>query len=310
MNNNPEWAKFVVQAASFQNQLRNLATTLALKVQREGRKVLPTPAFLSADIYTMIRQAHHTYDLFFFLNADERRQEDVHWKMPYSVAVFPLVRCMIDCLDSITVLLDQPGANGYQYRLSGFKKALRALEADETRYAGDPEWDKSNATFRNQLDLMIRAHGFTMQEVNNAVVWPTLTGYLRESGGKAAPSPHQEFLTKLTLGFWDEYSGIAHVTFQGLLSTGSVYMREEFPHDARQNVDTMGERMIFKTIGRVAGILLCILTEVQTYFQFDGARINQRLHEVWDALRPLPEIKELYDGRYAQLMELKNITAQ
>jgi hypothetical protein len=72
----------------------------------------------------------------------------------------------------------------------------------------------------------------------------------------------------------------------------------------------MGERLIFKTTIRVAGILLCILTEVQAYFQFDGARINERLHEVWNALRPIPEIKELYEGRYAQLMEQKNITAQ
>jgi hypothetical protein len=72
----------------------------------------------------------------------------------------------------------------------------------------------------------------------------------------------------------------------------------------------MGERLIFKTTFRVAGILLCILTEVQAYFQFDGARINERLHEAWNALRPIPEIKELYQGRYAQLMEQKNITAQ
>ena len=51
------------------------------------------------------------------------------------------------------------------------------------------------------------------------------------------------------------------------------------------------------------------LTEVQAHFRFDGANINKRLHEVWNALIPVPEIKELYDASYAQLMKDKGITS-
>jgi hypothetical protein len=56
-------------------------------------------------------------------------------------------------------------------------------------------------------------------------------------------------------------------------------------------------------------MLLCIVTEVQAYFRFDGARINERIHEVWQALKPAFEVKELYDQRYGQLMKSTRIEA-
>jgi hypothetical protein len=63
-------------------------------------------------------------------------------------------------------------------------------------------------------------------------------------------------------------------------------------------------------IPRIAAILLCIVTELQAYFGFDdnGARINERIHEMWDALMPVFEVKDLYDERYAQLMKDRRIT--
>lgn len=68
--------------------------------------------------------------------------------------------------------------------------------------------------------------------------------------------------------------------------------------------------MIFLSVSRAAAILLCLLTEVQAYFRFDGARINERLHQVWNALIVVPEIKELYDKRYATLMTKKGINTR
>jgi hypothetical protein len=68
--------------------------------------------------------------------------------------------------------------------------------------------------------------------------------------------------------------------------------------------------LIARHVPRVAAILLCTPTEVQAYFRFDrdqSAHINQRLHQVWDALLHVPEIKELYDERYAKLMSDKGI---
>jgi hypothetical protein len=74
-------------------------------------------------------------------------------------------------------------------------------------------------------------------------------------------------------------------------------------------VDNAVVVMIATHIARMAGILLCTLTEVQAYCMFDGAHINRRLHEIWNALIVVPEVKELYDERYAQLMMEKGIHA-
>ena len=57
--------------------------------------------------------------------------------------------------------------------------------------------------------------------------------------------------------------------------------------------------------------MLCIVTELQAYFHFDddGARINERIHAMWNALVPAFDAKEIFDERYAQLMKDKGIHA-
>jgi hypothetical protein len=124
---------------------------------------------------------------------------------------------------------------------------------------------------------------------------------------KVPLTAHQQFLKKLTYGFWQEYSGMAHAAFEGLLPTGLFYTSKDIPHEYRPMIDETLETTISIHIPRLSAILLCMLTEVQAYFRFDGARIGQRLHEVWNALLIAPEVKELYDERYAQLMKDKGI---
>jgi len=299
----------ILDARTFQQHLRSLANTLALKVEREGPKLPLKPDFVSADITVLIRQALNTYDLFFFINADERRKKDFDWKLAYSAVILPLIRCMIDCLYNITVILENAGVKASQFRASGYRLSLLALEADEKRYGGDPTWDAYIAGRRDFINLGIRRDGFTSAEVESAKLWPTMSSYLRPE--KNVPlTPHQEFLTRLTLGFWQEYSGIAHATFQGLMSTAMCYITDKASQEEESQFDNAAESMIFIHVTRAAAILLCICTEVQAYCHFDGARINQRLHEIWDALLQVPEIKELYDERYSKLMLEKGIRSE
>lgn len=294
-----------LDAGKFQKQLGELADTLSLKVQREGPKLIPTPIFINADIFMLIRQAAHTYDLFFYLNADEKRHKEGGWKMAYGIVALPLIRCMIDCLYNITAMLDKPG-RAYDFRLSGYKKALDALDADEKRYGGNAEWDNYIRKQRDLLGLMLRHDGFKLSEVHTAKMWPTLSAYLRVK--KTTPlTPHQQFLKKLTYGFWQEYSAMAHGAFDGLLPAAMFYAPKDMPHEARPQIDEHYERVIFMHISRVAAILLCMLTEVQAHFKFDGANINERLHKIWNVLRRVPEIKELYNARYKKLMKEKGI---
>jgi len=299
----------ILDARTFQQHLRSLANTLALKVEREGPKLPLKPDFVSADITVLIRQALNTYDLFFFINADERRKKDFDWKLAYSAVILPLIRCMIDCLYNITVILENAGVKASQFRASGYRLSLLALEADEKRYGGDPTWDAYIAGRRDFINLGIRRDGFTSAEVESAKLWPTMSSYLRPENNVPL-TPHQEFLTRLTLGFWQEYSGIAHATFQGLMSTAMCYITDKASQEEESQFDNAAESMIFIHVTRAAAILLCICTEVQAYCHFDGARINQRLHEIWDALLQVPEIKELYDERYSKLMLEKGIRSE
>ena len=57
-------------------------------------------------------------------------------------------------------------------------------------------------------------------------------------------------------------------------------------------------------LGRIAILLICIVTEIQAHFGFDdsGARINERIHEVWKALTVMEECQELLTARYTKLM--------
>jgi hypothetical protein len=62
------------------------------------------------------------------------------------------------------------------------------------------------------------------------------------------------------------------------------------------------ERHLGMHIARSAGLLLCLLTELQHFYRFDTARVGERLGELWEAMLPVIEIKEFYDFRYRDLL--------
>jgi hypothetical protein len=292
---------------TFHSQLDELADTLCYKVQREGSKKLPKPAFVIPDIYMLMRQAQQSYGLFIYMNSDEHRTKDPDWRIAYSIAILPILRCMIDCLYNVTAILQNSGPKGYQFRESGYSIALKVLEAEDVRYGGEPKWDGYISQRRDFIRTVMRIDGITVDDVKAASPWPTLSAYLRVNKNNP-DTPHKEFLRTLAYVFWQEYSGMAHATFQGLTATGSFHAPKDLTHEARPALDSAGERIIFLSVSRAAAILLCLLTEVQAYFMFDGANINKRLHGVWKALNVAFDIKELYRLRYKQLMKRKGIT--
>jgi hypothetical protein len=302
--------KPILDARTFQYKLAELATTIAFKVQREAVPNGLKPPYSAADIYFLLRQAQQTYNTFFFMNADERRHKDIDWKPAYSIVMLPLVRTMIDCLYNVTAILENPSVNAHLFRASGYRLSLEALDADERRYGGDPKWDEWIERQRKFIHFDMRVNGFSEAQVRAArALWPTLSGYLRVAPN-STPTPHQQFLSKLTFGFWQEYSGISHATFQGMIPIAVFLAPSDLPHDDRPKVEETFEVVLAIHLPRVCAILLCMLTEVQAYFCFDGARINQRLHEIWNALIVAPEVRELYDARYAQLMKDKGINPE
>lgn len=304
--NTEAFPKTELNAKTFQHKLEELPNTIACKVQREGETKGLTPGFVSMDIYFQIRLANQIYNLFFYLNADQRRREDCDWKVAYSAAILPLIRTMIDCLFNVTAILQDPPYFGRWFRQSGYRYFLEALDQDEARYAGQPRWDEYIGKYRGKAQFEIRRDGFDEPGVRAAEKWLTLSRYVDDTK-HGFPTRHQNFLKTLTLGFWKEYSGISHATFNGLLPIALFLSPKDLPHKHRPSVDSATDGMISLHIARVAAILLCMLTEVQVSCGFDGTRINHRLHELWNILIVVPEIKELYDERYSQLMKERGI---
>lgn len=110
-----------LDASTFQRQLETLAEVLAQKLRREAPKLMgATPGYVSLDLHVMLRQMIYTYNLFFYLNADERVESDPHYRKQYSVVMLPLIRNMIDCFYNITAILQNPAAKGADFRSSGY----------------------------------------------------------------------------------------------------------------------------------------------------------------------------------------------
>lgn len=294
-----------LDASTFQRQLETLAEVLAQKLRREAPKLLgATPGYVSIDLHVMLRQMIYTYNLFFYLNADDRVQNDPHYRKQYSFVMLPLIRNMIDCLYNITSILENPAVGGAEFRKSGYKAKLEALDEDTAKYGGQKEWDQWIANSRAVLSEDIRRSGFTMPEVLQASQWPTLGRYIKSPRPGGTFSPHQQFLRLLTYGPWREYSALAHGTFDGLLDTAMPYISDILPLEERPKLDEIHPVKLSTHISQAAGVLLSVVTELQAYFRFDdnGARINQRIHAAWRALLPTFTVKKLYDERYEQLM--------
>ena len=96
-----------------------------------------------------------TVDLLFYLHADEKREEDVHWRDRYTFAVLPVVRTVIDCLYTVTRILQNPSIEAVAFRTYGYQQADKALKRDVERYRDKPDWKNHLAKQRQNLDAQI-----------------------------------------------------------------------------------------------------------------------------------------------------------
>ncbi len=285
------------------------------KVFREGSQHLDAPSFVGEDIAIMVRHALSTYKLLFYLNADERRKNDCDWGVTYGVAAMTLVRGLIDCLYNITAILQSPAEQGRAYRKSGIKKALADLEEDYQRYRGQPQWEAYVNERRGSLQNLISASGLTIEEVMNEPMWPTFGKYISTRGPGGSLTERQEFLRTFTYMQWRQYSALSHAAFEayigfiGPIPVGAYFGSDFLRHDLRPRIAASYDTLLSVHLGRTAIVLLCMITELQAYCHFDGASINERICKLWETLMPLFEAKELYEGRYSQLMNTRGITA-
>ena len=288
-------------AGTYQKPLAALAEVMALKLSREASKLL-NPDYAGIDLHILLRTAMRAYDLLHYINADVRRETDTDWKIAYSIETLPLIRNMIDCLYNITAILQNPSQNVPLYRKSGFRNAFRALTADEERYGGEEQWDNWILKTRSNFELHMRASRFTLDEVMASQEWPTLGRYIATQQPGGTLTAHQQSLRTFTYGYWKQYSAIAHGAFEGILLVGPFFILDSYPIDQRETLEQSHIGVLSEHMFRAAAVLLCIVTEVQAHFRFEGASINQRIHAMWTVLLPLFDAKELYHERYRQLI--------
>jgi hypothetical protein len=287
-----------IDAGRFAQQIADLAETLRNKVEREGPSVLPYPN-LTTDISVILSQLTWTYNLLRWINADDTRHGMVGYREPYTFVSLPLVRTIIDGFYNCTSLLDDP-SRSRTFRISGFFRLRQALREDEERYNSDPAWQND---FQNRHYILRK--GLAQDHLTEADLddrknkWLLLGEYLRLQ----PDTPHKQLLRRISLGFWRDYSSISHASYDGLVQLFPFIAHDRIPHEMRTpELDNYRRRHFFMHFARAAVLLLCLLTEIQHYFKFDGSNIDKRLREIWTAMVPIYEVKELYDFRYDAIL--------
>ena len=302
-----------IDAKTFQMQLGELTQTMVEKVRRQGPTHITPVQLVCDDLVILLRYALSIYSLLFYLNADDRRREDACWKDHFGVTAMSLVRSLIDCLYNITSILENPGVKGAEYRNSGFKNMLKDLDELRRKDNGDPKWMSYLDELASNIHRMIVASGSSIAEVREQKSWPTLGTFVK-AAKDGSMTDRQTFFKGFTHLEWRHYSALSHGAFEAFNNVtiasaplASFYFKDFLPHEMRPKVESGYDGFMTIHLGRAAAVLLCIVTEIQAYARFEGANINERICAVWNALMPMYEVKEMYEGRYADLMKQKGI---
>ena len=287
----------IIDASKFPIAINDLVRTMVNKLEREGHTVAGLPDN-GIEICLILRQVAHTYNLIQFINADDTRFENHGYRSAYSFVSLPLVRTMIDGLYNCTAMLNDP-SSARRYKISGFFRMRETLRANEAAYADKPEWVEALKFQRRSYEEGLRLNGISVAELDNKKnKWLLLGDYLQ-----GADTLHKQFLRKLTLGFWREYSSISHASFDGLTSIFAFIMGRDLPVQVHEKLNDATERTLALHVFRAAGLMMCLVTEIQHFCQFEGASIDQRLADTWNSMLEIYEIKELYELRYRSVLK-------
>ena len=295
-------SRTVIDASKFSSQVADLAMTLINLLERDAQRKFPKLSFPS-DIAAILRQIRGTYNLIRFINADDTRDDNPDYRYPYSLVSLPLIRTMIDGFYNITALLESP-ARARTFRIDGFFRLRAALAADELHYGNEPGWKHYLEERKEQLELSIRRNELTDPELSDkANRWPLLGAYLKQR----LWTRNQDLLSRFLLGKWREYSSISHACYSGLYDLFSFISDDQVPSEKRDQLNEAVDLNVAMHYGRAAGVLLCALSEIQHFFKFDSADIDQRLRDLWEAMVPVYELREFYDYRYNSLLRVRKV---
>ncbi len=107
------------------------------------------------------------------------------------------------------------------------------------------------------------------------------------------------FLQYLNDWFYRELSQDAHFSVFSAIRTGAIYLEALNPNHVKLDIDWDKVRGI--VVGRTLVLVLSLFSEVDAHFRFGR---NEKLRYLWCFLGEHgPEVREVYDQRYRELLD-------
>ena len=297
-----------IDASKFQKQLSDLARAMSHLVERELPEKMPSDRFLSADLTMLLRQSVFIVGHMWFLYAQTYEDSNPVCLPEYGFATLSGVRVLIDSLYNVIALLERPGSSRV-FRADGYRQIL--ISAHEAiKNAIDNKTIQHYNEVLKHIRLEMRSVEIAEEElIPTYASWPTIATYLNARKGEKSTT-NSNFLRQFGLGLWRDYSAISHATFQGLTMVAGFYVRDRILVEDRPAMLARGRTAMSLHLVRACFLLLCIVAELQLRLQFDGARVNERIREIWSAFSdPANQSHrigiKIFEDRYILLLRSK-----
>ncbi len=245
-----------------------------------------------------LKSAHNTFQTICYLCADVRlKQSD--WKWQYVLVLPPLNRTILDSVFNVTFMLEDLANRSQWYHESGWREAKRELSEHRKEYGSDPLWTKWMDDLEGLLNAGIPLLNVPAAKVANpeSIDWWPNPGQMPRYGVNDPLPPSRQFLKYLNDWFYREMSSQSHLSFHGVMKTGSLVIADFYDADTRESIrekhfPLFRSRQMIRTVT----LLLALMSEIEMHFNFGLA---PELVALWnDVTNVQEEAKEIYDRRY------------
>jgi hypothetical protein len=287
------------------NELGSLALATINKLEREWpnqySKVLGAREFFAITC----RLAFNSFRAAIYIASDERN-DDYTWKQSYVLVVPQITRSILDGIFNVIFMLEDLPSRCEFYHESGWKETKLEMEKHLKLYGGKLEWQKWFEGMQETLDSGLKIFGISATKAADPKLikwWPTPGKMIMYGLSRMASPlpPTRVFMEYLNDWFYRNLSAQAHQSLHGTLKTGVFVLAERLDLEKQEILENK-LMPIFRSqqLGIAVDLLLALLSEIEVFFRFGLA---PRAQYLWVFLSEyMPESKELYDLRYAELL--------
>jgi hypothetical protein len=260
-------------------QVKNACRRLEEQSQRND--------LLSQVLFVMLKAAESNYDAVKNL---------VLTSATFGTAAMIICRSTMDLVFSVCLILSDPQQYLYAYLKSGWREQFEEykLLSQEEVNSSNQDWIKS---FEDYLEFHSNIVGLSKDEKENITkipYFPTPTqilyGTKRKNYLADLDDDTKRFLIKLNEGYYSGIlSKIGHYSESGISWQAGPLLSIEYP-------DILKQLHISQPIAISMMILLCLLSEISIYFNWDN---SSKLKELWYYMAlSIPLQKQLYEIKY------------